>query len=262
MDSRSTPLRGPLGLALALAGVFVLSLAAFASDAVASEEPPLVARIPPGRDNTLYESPTGALSNGAGSSILAGRTAQASNSIRRGLLWFDVAGALPAGATVTEVVLRLTLTASNAGATDVGLHRVAADWGEGASNADAGPGSGAPAQAGDATWRHRFFSGTLWSSIGGDFAAAASASAAVDAPGDSWWGSTPALVADVQGWLDAPAQNFGWLVRGLETASGTAKRFDTRESPTPETRPELSIRYTLATPAVAATWGRVKAGYR
>ena len=41
------------------------------------------------------------------------------------------------------------------------------------------------------------------------------------------------MVADVQGWLDNPASNFGWLMLGDETAIVTAKRFDTRESASP-----------------------------
>ena len=49
-------------------------------------------------DNTLYESSTGALSNGAGPTFFAGRTAQATSSIRRGLVHFDVAAAIPAEA--------------------------------------------------------------------------------------------------------------------------------------------------------------------
>ena len=48
------------------------------------------------------------------------------------------------------------------------------------------------------------------------------------------------MVADVQSWLDNPASNFGWLVLGDETASATAKRFDTRESASP---PMLTIQY-------------------
>jgi hypothetical protein len=51
------------------------------------------------------------------------------------------------------------------------------------------------------------------------------------------------MVADVQSWLDNPANNFGWLVLGDESGIATAKRFDTRESTSP---PVLSILYTSA----------------
>ena len=54
------------------------------------------------------------------------------------------------------------------------------------------------------------------------------------------------MIADVQSWLDNPATNFGWLVLGDESASATAKRFDTRESASP---PVLTIEYTRTTPS-------------
>jgi hypothetical protein len=42
------------------------------------------------RDNTLIESATGSLSNGAGTLLFTGRTAQSSGAVRRGILAFDV----------------------------------------------------------------------------------------------------------------------------------------------------------------------------
>ncbi len=52
------------------------------------------------------------------------------------------------------------------------------------------------------------------------------------------------MVADVQGWLDDPASNFGWLLQGNESANSTAKRFDTRESMISSNKPALSIDFT------------------
>jgi len=215
-----------------------------------------------GRDNTLYQSATGSLSNGIGTGFFAGRTAQATNSIRRGLVWFDVAAALPAGATISAVQLKLTMSQTSSGAMSVAVHRVSADWGEGASDAGPAGGSGAPAQAGDATWLHRVYPGTLWASPGGDFAPVASATRAVDAAGDYVWDSTPGLVADVQAWLDQPASNHGWLLRGDEAAAQTVKKFESRESTDPLFRPALTIEYTLPVPAAPSTWGRLKGAYR
>ena len=238
------------------------SLAVLAAASVALPATADVVSLAPGRDNTLYEQAAGTLSNGAGPSFFAGRTVQATNSIRRGLLAFDVAAAVPAGAVITAATLRLSLTATATGSSNVSLHRLGASWGEGASNAGDAGGAGAVAQAGDATWRHRVLPGTLWTAPGGDFAAAASATILVGDLGDYTWGSSPALVADVQSWLDAPAGNHGWLVRGTETSAPTAKKFESRESLQPELRPVLTVEYSLATPAGAASWGRLKAGYR
>ena len=44
------------------------------------------------------------------------------------------------------------------------LHKLMVDWGEGASNANGKEGQGAPATTNDATWRHRFYGATFWTS--------------------------------------------------------------------------------------------------
>lgn len=203
--------------------------------------------LPSVRDNTLYESATGALSNGAGEHFLAGRTAQTPpNSIRRGLIRFDIAGNIPPGSTIDSVSLTLHCSSATPGAQDVGLHRVPADWGEGNSDAPGSEGSGTTAAPGDATWLHRFSPSVFWGSAGGDFSATASATASVDATDASYgWGSTTAMAADVQEWLDNPAGNFGWMLIGNESTASTAKRFDTRENLTPEFRPVLAVTFTL-----------------
>ena len=59
------------------------------------------------------------------------------------------------------------------------------------------------------------------------------------------------MVADVQDWLDNPANNFGWIVIGDESSSRTAKRFDSRENPTEGNRPQLTVNYTEATTSVS-----------
>ncbi len=195
------------------------------------------------KDNTLYEDATGSLSNGAGPGFFTGKTV--TGAIRRGLLAFDVAGGVPANATITNVTLTLTVTQAQATAQTIGLHRASADWGEGTSvGGGTGGGAGGPATTGDATWLHRFFNTTLWSTPGGDFAGTPSATSSVGGLGTYTWASTPALVADVQQWLDTPSSNFGWVIVGGEGASGTAKRFDSREHPTPSSRPKLTITYT------------------
>jgi hypothetical protein len=120
-------------------GVFGLLLAAADEITLAQMQISLDAS----QDNTLYESATGALSNGSGQAFFVGRTNQASASIRRGLLAFDIAGNVPADATILAVTLTLNVSRANfsSPATSVGLHRVLASWGEGASDADANEGS-------------------------------------------------------------------------------------------------------------------------
>ena len=185
------------------------------------------------RDNTLYEvtAPAAALSNGAGTRIFAGRTGQGTNSIRRALVAFDPSGAaIPSGALIVSAELTLQMNMSIAGAEDVSIHRVLANWGEGASVAGMGQGGGAPAQTNDATWFHTFFDSSLWALPGGDFSAPPSATQSVDGNGSYTWGSTAQMVADVQSWVDNPSTNFGWMLVGNESSQPSAKSFDSRES--------------------------------
>jgi hypothetical protein len=134
---------------------------------------------------------------------------------------------------------------------------VLADWGEGASNATGGGGgSGAPAAAGDATWLHTFFNTATWTTAGGDFLGASSATTAVGGVANYTW-TSPQLAADVQSWLAAPATNFGWLLLGNEAVNQTVKRFDTRENATAAFRPVLSVDYTPIPEPMTAILGAV-----
>ncbi len=128
------------------------------------------------------------------------------------------------------------------------LHRLTSDWGEGDSDAPGGEGVGADAAAGDATWIHTFYDSETWDEPGGDFVADSSADAVVEATGTYSWGSTAAMVADVQQWVDDPESNFGWIVLGDETAPApTDKRFVSRNNPDEATRPVLTVYYSVAT---------------
>src|SRR5882724_10462682 len=206
--------------------------------------------INPSKDNTLYEyvPADGDLSNALGNHFFTGETAM--GEVRRGVLAFDIAGNVPAGSTITGVTLTLNMSRTPSGTSrTVELHKLLADWGEGTSQASGEEGRGAPATTNDATWRHRFFDTIFWTTEGGDFSATVSASQSVGAIGSYTWSSAQ-MVADVQSWLDNPTINFGWLVRGDESGSATAKRFDTRESASP---PVLTIQYTTSTPTPTPT---------
>jgi len=206
-----------------------------------------IVNINPSKDNTLYEydSLEGDRSNALGFHFFAGETGM--NELRRGVLAFDIAGSVPPGSTITAVSLSVNMSRTPTSTVYVmELHKLLADWGEGTSVATGGEGDGAPATPNDATWRHRFFDTIFWSAQGGDFSATVSASQMVGVVGQYTWSSAQ-MVADVQGWLDNPASNFGWLMLGDETAIATAKRFDTRESASP---PMLTIEF-IRPPRVA-----------
>ncbi|NNJ94873.1 MAG: DNRLRE domain-containing protein [Halobacteria archaeon] len=201
-----------------------------------------MAHITADRDNTLVEDPDGALSNGIGLHIRAGRTNQAMNSIRRGLVRFDVASALPANAIIDRVFLTLYQNSNNTEPADVSLHSVLADWGEAASF---GGGGGAPAEPGDATWLHTFYDHDFWVQQGGHFVPHATATATVSGNEFYTWQSTVHMVNNVRLWLKNPERNFGWLVMGDESTGGTAKRFDSREGRDSTRHPMLTIEYHL-----------------
>jgi spore coat protein A len=194
----------------------------------------------PSKDNTLYIDPEGTTSNGQGATMYLGRTANAAT--RRALIAFNL-GFIPAGSTVTQVTLTLHMTRTRAGSTPVSLHRVLADWGEGNSNAGIPGGNGTTAMPGDATWLHRFYPSTFWTAQGGDFAPSASATTSVGGEGTYSW-SSATMITDIQAWVDNPAGNFGWMLRGTETGSTTTKQFETSESNTSTLVPTLRVTFT------------------
>jgi hypothetical protein len=189
--------------------------------------------------------------------IYVGRTNQdgpepAATSIRRGLVYFDLAASIPAGALISQVTLTMRFDRGLNGDPTLHLHRVLQDWGEAGSFFDGG--LGAAATDGDATWLHTFYnaaqpgSSPTWNQPGGDFQQSPSAvSKIVGELGEgqlvSW--SSDAMVADVQSWLGDSDTNFGWILLGDETRGRSVKRFDSRESfELPDLPPMLMIEYT------------------
>ena len=225
-------MKPPIGSRATFASLSVAASLTFASWAAAAQ-----VELTPSKDNTLIETPVGN-SNGAGDGIYAGRVGpMAGATLRRGLLAFDLSS-IPAGTTVNAVTLRLQIPQEppNVITSTVTLHRVSANWGEAGSSSTGG--SGSPAQTGDATWLYRFFSTQIWTTAGGNFAAAPSASQSVGDIGLYEW-TGAGLVADVQFWINNAASNFGWLLKGDESLTPqTAKNFYSREG---ATRPLLTI---------------------
>jgi Ca2+-binding RTX toxin-like protein len=183
----------------------------------------------------------------------------------RALMKFDVAGKVPAGATINSVSLTgwVSLTYPDTpGTLNVQLHKVLADWGAGTLSNGTGRMPGIPwdrATAGDATWLQSFYDSNTalnkWATPGGDFSATTSAVTGFGADGTSGtWSSNAQLVADVQGWLNNPAANFGWLLKSDEIQD-IGIYIDSAEATNAAHRPTLTIDYTAAAPslAIAAT---------
>jgi hypothetical protein len=223
-----------------------LAAAAFAALAISLAAQTTTVTIPCAADNTLYETIFGDASNGAGADLFVGLNAF--GSARRAVLRFDVAAAIPAGARILAAQLTMRVNKANPTQTHpVGVtgHRLLASWGEGTSVASGGGGGGGLASAGDATWLHRYAPATFWTNPGGDYAASPSLTASMPLLGPFTSAHSRAAAADVQSWLDAPATNFGWLLRTAEIASRTARRLDARESANVSARPALTVTYLL-----------------
>lgn len=201
-----------------------------------------IACLAPTRDATLYGSAGfDTAADGAGPHLWTSVTN--GGFTRRALLRFDL-GAIPAGSVVSVAELSLTQSRSLNGH-NVALHRVTSSWTEGPANAGNG-GGGAAASAGDSTWLHRSFPGSLWATPGGDLIAQPSSTQFADAGSGAirvQWPSTPTAAADVQSWLDNPAANHGWILIGDETEGQKGKRFDSRENGIPANRPCLRLVY-------------------
>ena len=157
---------------------------------------------------------------------------------------------LPTNTLVQSVVLELTVTRQPGDGlvnSAFGLHRMLRPWGEGDKNALTNPGQGLPATVGEATWLHSFFPTNTWSSPGGepdvDFVSSESSFQFIYGAGESYrFESTPELVADVQGWVNDPPSNFGWmLICDNEPTPFTARQFGSRENS--GAHPNLGIQF-------------------
>ena len=171
-----------------------------------------------------------------------------SNGARRAFVKFDVAGAVPAGATITSVTLTMNMNRSGLNNSTVYLHKTNTNWGEGTSDAGDPDGQGAPATINDATWNCNFYNGaggctTSWINPGGDYTITASASTPVTTSLGNYTWTSAQMAADVQSWLNNPSANFGWEILANESIIKTAKRFSSRQGATP---PTLSITATTA----------------
>lgn len=213
----------------------------FASDLLAQ---PVTVELVADRDNTLYENNAGNISSGAGPSLFSGLTN--GDGVRRALLHFDLSS-IPRNAVITEVTLNLSITRTISGNSSFDLHEVLADWGEGRSNAGSVQGgTGTAAQLSDATWTERFFDQqSAWNNNGGDFNPTAASNLMLSGNGRYTFPSSDALVDLSNRWLLDPNNNFGLLLRSVETGSTDAKQIASRENGNIDNRPTLNVTFEI-----------------
>ena len=211
------------------------------------------------KDNTIYRE-NGERSLGAGTKFFVGTTKGTKS--RRALVQFEpldpitpdlaVPGIhqLPGDATITSANLNLNLTKSPSASGTLLLHQLSASWGEaGSSVSGKRQKNGADAEPGDATYTHRFFDSTAWTTAGGDFNATPTATVnAGTTQGLVTFSSTQAMIDEVQGWRDNFNTNFGWLLKlsaSDEARNNSIREFNSREGKVP---PTLVISYTIPDP--------------
>jgi len=192
----------------------------------------------PSADTSLMEiAPTN--NNGGQAWLLSGKIQNDVYRVRA-LMKFDFSG-LPTNAIVLSARLTVEVTrqpGDGLANAPFGLYRMLRPWGEGNKVAITVPGQGLPATDGEATWGHAFFPTNAWSAPGGasgvDFSDSESSFQFIYGTGQSpyHFESTPELVADVQGWVNNPQINYGWmLLCDNEATIFTARRFGSREDP-------------------------------
>ncbi len=167
-------------------------------------------------------------SSGICDSIFAGNTDNGVGTARRALLQFNLSS-IPAGSIINSVTLSMPVTrGGNHVNSTFTLHRVTSAWVEGTAGCGVrGGGQGEPTAGGGTTWN-------TMPNFG-----AASGSTLVSTTSPTW--SSTGMASDVQGWLDTPASNNGWILLGDETISTSTRRFDSREGGTP---PSLLVDFT------------------
>lgn len=209
--------------------------------------------LAPSKDTSIYSESNN--TNGGGEVLHVGTNQL--GAVRRALLQFDIAGNVPAGATIDSVALALHLNDAGPAIGDrsVALHRLLAPWGDGTTGtggATGGSGGGFFPANNDVTWNARFYSSTppvppllSWTTAGGDFDPSSSDVLTFTPTfGSTYSWSGSGLVDDVQQWLDSPAQNMGWIVLNTTPGSGTLLRFDSLNRTVESFRPQLTVEFT------------------
>ena len=219
-----------LGLALLLAGS-----AGLKAQTAETELTPVL-------DNTIFRNLE--LSDGQGAHIFAGVTNK--DVLKRALVKFELADALPEGVAVDSALLILKPVKVKPGTSTVKIHRLTTAWGEGSSKALDGDGKGAPATEGDATWDFAIYQSEPWIKKGGDYALETTATAEVSVGTDAVFRSD-LLTLDVNVWLQDSSKNHGWILIGDEMNKATSVKFASRDNNDHELWPVLRLYYQGAT---------------
>ena len=140
----------------------------------------------------------------------------------RSFVTFDITS-IPPGSNVNNVELKFFAGVFTSSVPiPISIHKLTTSWDEAT-----------------VTWN------SPWTNPGGDFVLAESASHLLPTAG-FWTVNTPQLISDVQGWVDNPVSNDGWLLkRTTEPGLLSQTCIAARDSPSPNVHPMLTITFTL-----------------
>ena len=207
------------------------------------------------QDNSLFQGLGRENNTNGGHPFLYTGVIRTGPDRRRALIRFDISSLSPE-ATILGVELRLTIERVRTGNEPHGLHRLEKGWGEGVKDSLApflnNGGQGAPADLGDASWNSNRHNQSAWTTPGGDFIAAPSATGILSMSGTTAILSSQGMIDDLQKWVEDPATNFGWILIGNEAQSWNAKRIYSSEG-TAALRPSLTVQHAIL-PAAAKHW--------
>jgi hypothetical protein len=159
---------------------------------------------------------------------------------------------LPKDVVIDSVKLKLSV--SSASTMGIELYKVKTSWTEGSSYASGG--MGVTATPYDVTWLHASYSGSQWSTPGGDCDATKIASAALLASDTLLTFSGNELKEQVKAWVADSASNCGFLLKSSDetsSAKGVISKFYSKETaPTQLKKPTLEVYYHALTDALAS----------
>ncbi len=205
---------------------------ALAGSIALSSRADLTTNLNPIVDSSIHKF-SADLNFGTEGSMAAGDTGTTGgNEVRRALLAFDLAGSIPAGATITSASLQVIVVTVPRSAVNstFDLRRLLKPWNETS-----------------VTWNSAS-TGVPWDQPGAtgtsDSASSASSTVPVTSLGNYVFASTPDLLADVQAAVDGSAPSFGWLlVSESEGTAYTGRQFGTHEDTV--NTPVLTVTYTV-----------------
>jgi hypothetical protein len=194
--------------------------------------------VPASHDAMIFATSMGVdtgNASGMGPAMFAG--ADGGSSMKRSLVTFDLAQAsIPSNATIDSVEMDLIVgqiagsgMGGNGGAypsRTIRVYHLTTAWNEGSSGSPTSTGIGGTGQGytiltGDTSWHYTNYSGSTWTTSGGDYNATEIANTTLTAPfsvGQTSHWSSAGMVSDVQSWLSTPSGYHGWLIKSdLET---------------------------------------------